>query len=420
MLTRNTFLTVLLGAILGFSTPVQAQDFPHPLFEKAQTALSAGDLDTAQKYLQKGLKKVPDHANAWVNLGNIHLMREAPDEATTAFQTAIALDPRHYLAMNGLGAASLQRGEAEPAIEWFLSAIEAEPEYVTPLVNLGDVGLMLGRPEFAIKYYALALQVDPTHSKAAWKLCQLHRLAGVPDQGLAYIGPALAAHPDDVDLLVEAGSTALALERPRQALVHLSRAADLDDKRLDVMRTLALTAMQLGEWPIAERAYRAALDLKDDSADLHFEIGQMYYKMGLAGDPEIRFERALKHLSAAMTLAPKRADVKSQMADIFEEQGDIKGAVAAWEAAIADDSNYCPALNNLGRRKMLEDDVAVATVLFDKCLEVQPNFAMARLNRGLLYAKTGRCGQARSELEPFTTSESAFANQVSSALQTCQ
>ena len=116
MLTRNTFLTVLLGAILGFSTPVQAQDFPHPLFEKAQTALSAGDLDTAQKYLQKGLKKVPDHANAWVNLGNIHLMREAPDEATTAFQTAIALDPRHYLAMNGLGAASLQRGEAEPAI----------------------------------------------------------------------------------------------------------------------------------------------------------------------------------------------------------------------------------------------------------------------------------------------------------------
>ena len=420
MWIRNAILTALLSVVLGLATPAQAQDYPHPLFEKAQAALTAGDLDAAQKYLQKGLKKVPDHANAWVNLGNIHLMRENPDEATSAFQAAIALDPRHFLAMNGLGAAALQRGETEPAIEWFLSAVEAEPQYATPLVNLGDVGLILGRPEFAIKYYALALQVDPKHPKAAWKLCQLHRMAGVPDQGLAYLGPALAAHPDHVDLLLEAGSTALALERPREALVHLSRAADRDSKRLDVMRTLALTAMQLGDWPMAERAYRAALDLKDDSADLHFEIGQMYYKMGLAGDSEVRFERALKHLSAAMTLEPNRADVKSQMADIFEEQGDIKSAVEAWEAAIADDSNYCPALNNLGRRKMVEDDVAAATVLFDKCLEAQPNFSMARLNRGLLYAKTGRCGQARSELEPFTTGESAFSAQVSSALQTCQ
>ncbi len=366
MLTRNAILTVLLSAVLGFATPAQAQDYPHPLFEKAQAALTAGDLDAAQKYLQKGLKKVPDHANAWVNLGNIHLMREKPDEAVSAFEVAIALDPRHFLAMNGLGAASLQQGETAPAIEWFLSAVEAEPEYVTPLVNLGDVGLILGRPEFAIKYYALAL------------------------------------------------------ERPRAALGHLTRAADRDSKRLDVMRTLALTAMQLGEWPIAERAYRGALDLKDDSADLHFEIGQMYYKMGLAGEPEVRFERALKHLSAAMTLEPNRADVKSQMADVYEEQGDIKSAVEAWEAALADDSNYCPALNNLGRRKMVEDDVAAATVLFDKCLEAQPNFAMARLNRGLLYAKIGRCGQARSELEPFTTGESAFSAQVSSALQTCQ
>ncbi len=420
MQCRNALLALLFGLSFGFSNPAWAQSFPHPLFEKAQTALIQGDLDSAEKYLNKGLKKVPDHANAWVNLGNIHLMREAPDAAVEAFNAAIAIDPRHHLAMNGLGTAALQRGEAEPAIEWFISAVEAEPQYVTPLVNLGDVGLILSRPEFAIKYYALALEVDPTHAKAAWKLCQLHRMAGLPEQGLTYLSPALNAHPDNVDVLLEAGSTALALQNPLGALAHLTRAADRDDSRLDVLRTMAIAAMQVGDWAIAERAYRAALDIMDDSADLHLEIAQMYYKMGLSAEPKVRFERALKHLSAALTLEPNRADVKSQMADIFEEQGDIKSAVQGWEAAIADDSDYCPALNNLGRRKMLEDDVTAATVLFDKCLKVQPDFMMARLNRGLLYAKTGKCGQAKTELEPFTADDSEFSQQVSSALQTCR
>jgi tetratricopeptide (TPR) repeat protein len=421
----NRFIACLAGA--GFlctlalgPRAVHAETFPHPLFEKAQFALEAGDLDAAQKYLRKGLKKMPEHANAWVNLGNIHLMRDSSDAASEAFERALVVDPMHYMAMNGLGVAALQKGEAEPAIEWFLRSVEAEPTNVTPLVNLGDIGLMLGRPEFSIKYYALALEVEPSHAQAAWKLAQLHRMAGLPDQGLAYLRPALAAHPDDVDLLVEAGSTAMALENLPQALAHLTRAANLNDRRMDVLRTLALAAAQAREWAIAERAYRGALDLNDTLAGLHFEAGQMYYKMGIAGVSDQAFERGLRHLSAALTLEPDRADAKSQMADIFEEQGDVPAAVAAWEAAIADDSSYCPALNNLGRRKMVDGDVAGATVLFEKCLEVQPNFAMARLNRGLLYARTGKCGQARSELEPFTRSETDFASQISQALSACQ
>ncbi len=210
-------------------------------------------------------------------------------------------------------------------------------------------------------------------------------------ESLHWFEQVLAHRPTDVDLLLEIAWLQQGLDRHPDARLTLERAVKMDAGRFEVQRSLGLSYLHLGLWTEADRAYRAALTLRED-AQVHYEAAEVHVRAG--GD----LDRALLHLARCLELEPGRADATSLIGDIREDRGDPLAAIQAWEQAIGLDPGYCPARNNLGRLRMALGEHRAALEQFDACLASDADYTPALLNRGATWLMLGDCDKGRPDL----------------------
>jgi protein O-GlcNAc transferase len=392
----------------------QSDGYPDETFQQADQHLEAGDYALARAALEKGLKRVPDHANGWVNLGNIMLIEQDWAGAVTCYERALAIDSVHYLAMNGLGAANLGLGSYEAAVEWFLRAVEAKPEYITPLINLGDIAVLRNQPAAAIKYYALALEVDPFAQAPNLALAELHIIGELYDHAHKYIDPVLSRDPDDIDALELQGRALLGQGVPLRALEPLLRAQSLAPSSVSTQRLVGMACMHTSQWGCAEDAFRAAIVLQPEDPELHLELGQLYRTAG-----EDTWDRAQWHFRKCLSLDPTLVDPWFELAALEEDLEQNQDALAHYDKALELRPDHCPSLSNKARLLKLGGDPATAELLLDRCLGSDPGFVLAIINRGWIRADAGMCEGARSDLEPLAQRDDAWGQQAAELLTLC-
>ncbi len=412
MSLRSIFLCLALLA--APAALAEGEVYPDEAFQLADQHLAAGDYASARAALEKGLRRVPDHANGWVNLGNIMLLDQDWEGARGSFERALQVDPMHYLAMNGLGAASLGLGALDPAVEWFLRAVEARPDYITPLVNLGDIAVLQNEPAAAIRYYALALQVDPFSRKPALALAELHIIAGMHAEAYKYIDPVLVRDPKDLEALELQGRALLGQGLPLRALEPLLEAKHLDPSVVSTQRLVGIACMNTEQWGCAEDAFRAAITLQPGDPQLHLELGQLYRTGG-----QENWDRAQWHFNKTLQLAPAMVDPWFELASLEEDLGKPQDAMAHYRKAIELQPDHCPSLSNLGRLLKLGGDPATAELMLDRCLSSDPGFVLAILNRGWIRADAGMCDGAKADLEPLAQRQDAWGEQAAALLTKC-
>ncbi len=96
--------------------------------EMGQTALDAGDLDTAAQVMSAVTILLPDEAKAHFLLGNIYNQVNQLDQAMEHYQTVLRLDPDSSSAHTNMGVVHYKKGELEAAIQEFDMALELEPD----------------------------------------------------------------------------------------------------------------------------------------------------------------------------------------------------------------------------------------------------------------------------------------------------
>ncbi|MEX0852293.1 MAG: hypothetical protein WD036_03295 [Bauldia sp.] len=80
-----------------------------------------GDLDRAQRFVDRALALDANHAWAWTRRGFLNVYRGDPDAGTACFERAIRLSPLDPFSFNcyiGLGLARFAAGQSEAAAEW--------------------------------------------------------------------------------------------------------------------------------------------------------------------------------------------------------------------------------------------------------------------------------------------------------------
>jgi Tfp pilus assembly protein PilF len=402
--------------VLMLTTQAIAQEdgYPDESFRLADQYIAAQDLPKARAALEKGLKRVPDHAGGWVNLGNIMLIEQDWVGAQSSFEQALTVDPAHYLAMNGMGTALLGLEDYDPAIEWFLRAVETKPEYITPLINLGRISVLRNQAAPAIKYYALALEVDPNAREPNLALAELHIIGELYQHVDKYLLPVLAANPEDVEALELQGRSLLGQGLPLRALDPLLRAQQADPAVVSTQRLVGIACMNTEQWGCAEDAFRAAIVLQPDDAQLHLELGQLYRTAG-----QETWDRAMWHFNKTSQLDPSLASPWFEMAALEEDLQRPEDASVHYERAIQLQPDHCPSLSNLARLKKLGGDPATAELLLDRCLSSDPGFVLAILNRGWVRADAGMCEGARADLQPLSQRQDSWGEQARALLTKC-
>jgi len=167
------------------------------------------------------------------------------------------------------------------------------------------------------------------------------------------------------------------LPAPSDALVYDSRPLGFEDAKPD-LRSLALAYPQVaGKYPILRQEGLAALqqaarELRDDA-----EVQATYGLVLAVAQPGER-ARAADALQRAIDLGSRSPEVRSKLADIRLQQGQVKAAIDLYKESIQIEPFYRPAYIDLARAYLMLEDLDHAYEILDRLLKIDPGNDAAR------------------------------------------
>jgi protein O-mannosyl-transferase len=216
---------------------------------------------------------------------------------------------------------------------------------------------------------------------------------------------ALARCPPSVRILARAGIAGLIA-----VLVLLSRAQCRNYRDIVTLYTatlaqnpdcfmahnnLGIEREHAGQLAAAESEYRAAIAIKPDLPDAHYNLGHLWLaEPGRSGDAAVQFQEALR-------LRPYYPEAHDNLGNALVQSPDrLDDAIAQYQEALRQRPNYPEALFNLGTVLNFDGRTAEAAAEFEALLRIDPASAQAHYRLGNIWLKEpGRLDDAIAQFE---------------------
>ncbi len=443
-------------AVLGFQ-----DSRARASFEQAWSLYEQRQWDQAEAAAAQALAADPRMGDAEVLLGLISTRRSQFSAAEKHFSRAVTLQPENYRAYAYLGATYLQEKRLHEAAAAFRRVLELNPENTSAQYNLGIIALAENSPSRALVHFDNVLRGNPSDVPALigamesqlllQKIPDAHRSAQkldtlLPDQDarLFQAGSLLARHgeyavavtmmqrarrayPESYDVnynlalaLLETGELdrAAAVLRPFAGSQGKAEASDLlgqieekrgspeaaenafheaaqrdpinDDYQFDYGNSL----VQHGRLPLAVEVFRSAASAHSGSWKLRLGLGSAYY---LSGD----YLSAVQELMETVRLKADSVAAYFLLGEAYDSAGALQPAIERTlggylKTAPRDPWAYYHYAVIL--RSERHNDLAAADALRE-ALRLNPNFAEAHLELGVIATAQGKTEQAIADLE---------------------
>jgi predicted O-linked N-acetylglucosamine transferase (SPINDLY family) len=149
----------------------------------------------------------------------------------------------------------------------------------------------------------------------------------------------------------------------------------------------ALAHHQAGRWAEAVAAYRRALALRPDYAEVYSNLGLALQNLG-------RFEEAIGAFERAAGLRPDLAAIQANMGNALRAGARFHGAIAAYRRAIELAPGFAEAHNNLGIALHESGQAEEAIAAFERAIALKSDYAEASSNLGGALSSVGRLDEA--------------------------
>jgi len=182
------------------------------------------------------------------------------------------------------------------------------------------------------------------------------------------------------------------------ALTALERSLTLDAGNLQAALAMIAVLCEAGQPSAALARCKDLLSLHPANAQLHFNTGLVYEAIGDLPSALQHYDRALD--AGSLDALQNRAVVLTRLGRHDEAIGSNQRLIAACPRSA--DAHYNLAESCLAARRF---DEAVAAA--DRALEIDPSHVLARLDRCLAFAASGRLEDAREDLQAVVSSGDA-------------
>lgn len=232
--------------------------------EKADEALRAGELTTAESYYREVLDKDPDQVDALYGLGWIYHLGQDPDRAREYFKRCNRVAPSDWRCLRGLGSVARSEGNRVVAREHYQAALEIAPSEPRLMDSLGLVYADSGDHEEALVWFEKAVTADPTSGEYGFNKAEALLRLGRNEEALTAIDVALEQDIQEVRFRAQ-----LLVLRSRALVVSTAGRVDSED--------CATTAPPVLEWLAqADRSLEQAEALQPEVPWLHAERQRVY------------------------------------------------------------------------------------------------------------------------------------------------
>jgi tetratricopeptide (TPR) repeat protein len=386
---------------------------------------TAGRLQEAVAPLQRSVELDPKDEKAHLLLAAALTGLGREKEAFVEWQAALRINSNSKMALDGIAKILLETGDNETVIGQLSSmqldenltldlaiaygrtgrlddaarvlnqGLKASPNSTALTSSLVSVYVKQLRLEEADKAAQQLAVRNPSNIEAQRVYLQVLVLNAENQTAMPLAHKLLAQAPHDEDFLYLNGVLERAAGDFAAARKHLEEAANLDPNRYSTRFNLGCTLEQLQDYTGAKEQLLKAIDLAPNESESRFELAKVLRKLGeteAAQQQMLLYQRQMKDKSDQTYAAQK----STQAAEAVRT-GDKQEAVALYREAITalpDNAGLhyrlAQVLNDLndteGERKALEQAV-----------KIDPNFALAQFQLGILDTRNGSTGRAEQQ-----------------------
>ncbi len=309
------------------------------------------------------------------------------DEAIAEYGEALRADGKYARARHNLGVALYKQGSFERAAVEVREALELAPRNADFHFTLGLIHKDSRQFAAALHSFSTALELDPDHLDARHYRGHTSFEAGDAEAALADFEEVLRRDPQRAHALYDLGIAYSACERWAEAEEALARAAELEPGNADAYYNLGLVHAQDVRTPdaAAEEAFRKAIEINPDHLPARLRLGILYAKAKYR-DPSCR-DRALEVLEELAEqphvdrLLPEAHLVHFALGCLYDDRPETYDrAVEEYQRCLRLQPNFAPAHNNLGiisRRRGRPEEAAQQ---FLRALVADPDYGNAYQN----------------------------------------
>ncbi len=410
------------------------RDFPsHPLLQNFLGVVEAqeGHYEAAEAAFSKAVRAAPRFTDAYLNLGRLYQENAGRDpegmrKALAAYDSVLAYEPAQpeslyqsavLLQATGDFGRSLERVSRLPEDQRQRAQVLAVR--LAAALGAGHRGeaervtdALLVRPDLAEADVLMILPALAAHGGDDLGVRLLERVRargllsaeGLQRLGAAYekggqlaaardaLEAAAAARPDSVSLLLDLARVAQRGRDPRGALGYLAHARELEPKNARVHFLFGMICVELELGTEAYNSLKEAVRLDPDNAAINYAMGAVCLQRR---DPSEAVPYFRKY--AGLEADDPRGALAVGLA--WFKAGDFRAARPELARAAQSPPTAAAANYFLARIAREEDDPDQALQLVDKALAINPSYADAWAERGLLHFRKRERESAEKDLQ---------------------
>jgi len=313
------------------------------------------------------------------------------NEALSRFEQALALVPDDPEVIEAVGRTLLGLNRFEEAEASFLDALELDPDWVAPRMGLASLAMRKDEPLKVVHHLERATTLDPEYAEAFVELGRYYGMLGEPGLARATFERWTRAHPEDADMLINAGLTAFDAADYAQALEFFEKALEVagDDEQKNGARTFRANSLDmLGRYPEAVADYEWVIKYAPEWWEAHANLGICHARNEHPEEAERAFRRGLEY-------CPGSPEIRDELAaHLLAQNKNLNEALALAEEAVALGQDEIRHLYTLGEVRLALGDEEGSAKAYKMILELDPEDPNAHLEIGLYHERRGEIGKA--------------------------
>lgn len=355
-------------ALLTFATAAAEQD-PRAAYTRAVELEKQGNHSAALVLLWEAAGAAPRDAEVQNRLGEALDRIGALDAAIDAFQRAIAARPDFGAADNNLTLALAKAGRGREAVERARARLADAPASVDRQFTLGLAQSEQDVDE-AMKTFRRVIALRPDHALALYNLGLLLKRIDRPRDAIDALQRAAAIEPRP-EVRFALGTVYLHEGDFDRAAAALRAAVASDPRFVDGHVTLAAVLKAKGQLPDAIDALRRAIALQPDSWSAHAALATA---LQLAGESDAsRQETAVAERLRMQGALEREAATWTAVGIARLEAGDPAQAAERFRRAVSVFEAYAPAHYQLGRALERLGQPDAARAAFSRARQLNPS-----------------------------------------------
>ena len=313
------------------------------------------------------------------------------EEALSRFEQALMVAPEDPEVIEAVGRALLELGQLEEAEASFLDALELDPDWAAPRMDLALLAMRRDAPFKVLHHLERAIESDPGYPDAYVELGRYYGYLGEPTLAKATFERWTSAHPEDADMLIDAGLALFDATDYAQALDFFEQAmeAAADARQKSGASTFRANALDmLGRYEEAIAAYEEVIKETPDWWEAHANLGICHARNGHAEAAEAAFRQGLAD-------CPGSPEVRDELAaHLLAYGGDLGEALSLAEEAVALGRDEIRHLLTLGEVRLALGREVEAAGAYSAVLSLDPEDPTAHVELGLMHERRGERREA--------------------------